>query len=507
MTRIPVRRALVSVWDKTGVVDLVRRLVAAGAEIVSSGGTAQALVAAGLPVTEVADVTGAPEMLGGRVKTLHPHIHGGILADRGVDRHRADLQERGIAPFDLVVVNLYPFETTVADPATTHAEAIEKIDIGGPAMVRAAAKNHAWVGVVTSPDQYGAVADAVDAGGLDEDLRRSLAAAAFFRTAAYDAAIVRWFEGDDTLPRRVVLPMMRHAELRYGENPHQAAAIYRESGAATWWAAAAQLQGKAMSFNNYADTEAAWRLVNDLTDPAAVVVKHTNACGAAACDSVSSAFRKAWDCDPLSGFGGVIALNRPLDAATAELIVANFAEVVVAPEVTTDAAVVMAGKPNVRVLAAPPPDGRDLDLRRVERGLLVQRRDVATPGEWQVVAGPPLTAGLRAELEFAWVVAGHTKSNAVVVANERAAVGVGAGDQSRVGAAERALARAGERSRGAVAASDAFLPFRDGLDVLADAGIVALVEPGGSMRDHEVIGAAEERGMTLVFTGRRHFRH
>ncbi len=374
-------------------------------------------------------------------------------------------------------------------------------------MIRAAAKNHAWVGVVTSPGQYGAVADAVDAGGLDDDLRRSLAAAAFFRTAAYDAAIVRWFEGDDTLPRRMVLPMMRHAELRYGENPHQAAAIYRESGAATWWAAAAQLQGKAMSFNNYADTEAAWRLVNDLTDPAAVVVKHTNACGAAACDSVSSAFRKAWDCDPLSAFGGVIALNRPLDAATAELIVANFAEVVVAPEVTPEAAVLMAGKQNLRVLAAPPPDGRDLDLRRVERGLLVQRRDVATPGEWQVVAGPPLTAGLRAELEFAWVVAGHTKSNAVVVANERAAVGVGAGDQSRVGAAERALARAGERSRGAVAASDAFLPFRDGLDVLADAGIVALVEPGGSMRDDEVIGAAEERGMTLVFTGRRHFRH
>jgi phosphoribosylaminoimidazolecarboxamide formyltransferase/IMP cyclohydrolase len=515
MSRIPVRRALLSASDKTGLIALAKRLGAAGVELVSSGGTARALAEAGLAVTGVAEVTGAPEMLGGRVKTLHPAIHGGILADLGLDEHRADLDARGIEPFQLVVVNLYPFERTVAAEGTTHAEAVEQIDIGGPTMVRAAAKNHAWVGTVTSPDQYDDVAAAVETGGLGDEMRRSLAAAAFFHTAAYDAAIVRWFERGDDLPERMVIPLERHDTLRYGENPHQAAAVYSRSGSNPWWRRAEQLQGKAMSFNNYADAEAAWRLAASFAEPAAVVVKHTNACGAAVCDTAASAFRKAWDCDPLSAFGGVIAVNRPIDQVTAEAIIANFAEVVIAPSIEEAALPVLATKKNLRVLAAPEPSDTDFDLRRIDHGLLVQDRDrvrthereTALPEGWSVVAGDSPTAGLLADLEFAWTVAAHTKSNAIVIANNRAAVGVGAGDQSRVGAAERAIARAGDRARGGVAASDAFLPFRDGLDTLAGRGVVALIEPGGSRRDDEVVEAATEHGMTLIFTGRRHFRH
>jgi phosphoribosylaminoimidazolecarboxamide formyltransferase/IMP cyclohydrolase len=512
VTSVPVQRALVSVSDKTGLVTFATTLIEAGVEIVSSGGTAAALREAGLPVTAVADVTGAPEILGGRVKTLHPHIHGGILADPSNVDHRADLDRHAITPFQLVVTNLYPFEQTVADPDVTPAEAVEQIDIGGPAMVRAAAKNHRYVGVVTDPAQYDEVGAAITSGGLDGDLRLRLAQAAFFRTAAYDAAIVGWLEGDG-LPDRLVLPLERWAALRYGENPHQGAAAFRVSGARPWWTEARQLQGKDMSFNNYADAEAAWRLVTDLRDPAAVIVKHTNACGAAACDTLPSAFAKAWECDPLSAFGGVVAFNRPLDVATARALAENFVEVVVAPQVGPEAAQILGSKRNLRVLVAPMPHSRDLDMRRVEDGLLVQQRDRPAPegpspsAHWSVVAGEPLRAGLAAELEFAWTVAAHTKSNAIVISRDRAAVGVGAGDQSRVGAAERAVVRAGERTQGGVAASDAFLPFRDGLDTLAAAGVVAVVEPGGSRRDDEVIAAAEEHGITLVFTGMRHFRH
>jgi phosphoribosylaminoimidazolecarboxamide formyltransferase/IMP cyclohydrolase len=507
---------LLSVWDKRGLVPFAKRLTAGGVELVSSGGTARALLEAGISVTAVADITQAPEMLGGRIKTLHPNIHGGILADLGDPEHRADLEARGIAPFELVVVNLYPFEQTVAATGTTHEEAIEQIDIGGPTMVRAAAKNHAWVGIVTSPDQYDEIAVAVESGGLDDDVRRRLAADAFFHTAAYDAAIVRWFEEREApLPARLVLPLERRDELRYGENPHQSAAVYSEVGAAPWWLTARQLQGKAMSFNNYADAEAAWRLVSSFEAPGAVVVKHTNACGAALCDSIAGAFRQAWDCDPLSAFGGVIGLNRAIDVDTAAAVTANFAEVVVAPGVLDGAVPILAAKSNLRVLVADQPRNTDLDMRRVEDGLLVQvrdpvathERDTALPEGWEVVAGPDPNAGLLADLEFSWTVAAHTKSNAIVIVNNRAAVGVGAGDQSRVGAAERALVRAGDRAVGGVAASDAFLPFRDGLDTLAAGGVVALIEPGGSRRDDEVIAAATEHGMTLVFTGRRHFRH
>lgn len=508
MSRVPVRRALISVYDKTDLVPFVSKLVAAGAEIVSSGGTARVLEEAGLVVTRVADVTGSPEILGGRVKTLHPKIHGGILADPSDGEHQADLEHHGVEAFQLVVVNLYPFEASVALDNVTDRQAIENIDIGGPAMIRAAAKNHAHVGVVTSPAQYAGVVAAVEKGGLDGELRRELARAAFYRTAAYDAAILRWLEPDE-LPARLVLPLERRRVLRYGENPHQTAAAYREAGEDGWWTSAAQLQGKEMSFNNYVDTEAAWRLVWEFEDPAAVVVKHTNASGVAVADSLLEALGAAWDCDPLSAFGSVVSLNRPLDRPTAEAIGEVFVEVVIAPEVTQAAVDTLAGKKNLRVLVAPAPHPGGIDLRRLDGGFVAQTRDGITegPDDWRVMTSRPPTPDEWSDLELAWVVAAHTKSNAVIIARDGAAVGVGAGDQSRVGAAERAVARAGERAVGAVAASDAFFPFRDGLDLLAGAGVKAVIEPGGSIRDEEVIVAADQAGIALVFTGRRHFRH
>lgn len=508
MTRVPISRALISVSDKTGLIPLARSLVAAGTEIVSSGGTARALQEAGVEVTGVADVTGSPEILGGRVKTLHPKIHGGILADPSQKDHREDLERHGLIPFQLVVVNLYPFEATVALDDVTDRQAIENIDIGGPAMIRAAAKNHAHVGVVTSPDQYDEVIAAVEEGGLDDELRRELARAAFYRTAAYDAAILRWLEPDE-LPARLVLPLERRQILRYGENPHQTAAAYRQAGEDGWWTSAVQLQGKEMSFNNYVDTEAAWRLAWEFGEPAAVVVKHTNASGVAVADSLVEAFGAAWECDPLSAFGSVVSLNRPLDAPTAEAIGEVFIEVVIAPEVTPVAVEALAGKKNLRVLQAPAPHPGGIDLRRLDGGFLAQTRDGIGegPDDWQVMTSRRPTAAEWSDLELAWVVAAHTKSNAVIIARDGAAVGVGAGDQSRVGAAERAVVRAGDRAVGAAAASDAFFPFRDGIDTLADAGVRAVVEPGGSKRDEEVIVAAEQHGIALVFTGRRHFRH
>jgi phosphoribosylaminoimidazolecarboxamide formyltransferase/IMP cyclohydrolase len=505
---------LISVADKRGLVDFATRLHGAGIEIVSSGGTHKTLSEAGIPVTPVAEVTGAAEMLGGRVKTLHPSIHGGILADLGNPGHVADLDERAIAPFQLVVVNLYPFESTVGRSDATESEAIEQIDIGGPTLIRAAAKNHAWVGVVISPKQYEQVAIAVENGGLDAELRRKLAAEAFFRTAAYDAAIVTWMGRHDALPPHLVVPLERKAELRYGENPHQAAAIYAERAGLGWWAAARQLQGKEMSFNNYADAEAAWRLVRAFPGPAAVIVKHTNACGVARGETLEQAFEAAWACDPVSAFGSVVAFNRVLDAATAQNVADRFVEVVIAPTVDTAAVDTLSEKKNLRVLEAPAADGHDLDMRRIEDGLLIQQRDVVAAGEgtqlpadWKLVSARSPRPTEIADLVLAWAVAAHTKSNAIVIAKNLAAIGIGAGDQSRVGAAERALAKADTRAAGAVAASDAFFPFRDGVDALAAAGVRAIVEPGGSRRDDEVIAAADEHDLTLVFTGRRHFKH
>ena len=500
LSRIVVKRALISVYDKTGLVRFAERLAAAGVEIVSSGGTAVALTVAGVGVNTVAEVTGAPEMLGGRVKTLHPSIHGAILARTDDESDLADLKANGIEPFQLVVVSLYPFRETLATPGVTESEIIEKIDIGGPTMIRAAAKNHRYVGVVTSADQYDRVAGAIEEGGLDDDLRQALAAEAFFHTASYDAAIVGWIGPDRVLPLRHV------ADLRYGENPHQPGSIYVEDGTGPWWSGARQIQGKEMSFNNYVDAEAAWRLVSD-REGSVAIIKHTNACGAAYGEDVADTFERAWACDPLSAFGGVIGINGTLDATTAKSIADKFVEVVVCSAVEDEAREVLGPKENLRLLEAVAPGGDDPDLRRVESGVLIQERDTAVGEVWEVVSERQPSEVERSELEFAWTVAMHTKSNAIVLVKDQAAVGVGAGDQSRVGAAERAVARAGERSAGAVGASDAFFPFRDGLDVLARSGVTAVVEPGGSRNDQELIEAANEHGMALVFAGRRHFKH
>jgi len=505
MNRLPITRALISVSDKAGLVEFAWRLHGAGIEIVSSGGTASALSEAGISVTEVADVTGAPEMLGGRVKTLHPAIHAGILGDLGDTTHLAELADRGIEPFGLVVVNLYPFEASVAAGAPD-TEIIESIDIGGPTLIRAAAKNHAWVATVVSPDRYHEIADAVDRGGTTATMRETLAREAFFRTAQYDAAIVNWFEADGG--DRLAIALSKVSDARYGENPHQPAALYATGVSEGWWAAADLVQGKEMSFNNYADADAAWRLTNDLPVGSAAIVKHMNACGAAIGESMHEAFRKAWACDPLSAFGGVVALNGPLDEATALEISRYFVEVVIAPSISAEARAVLARKKSLRVLLAAAPSSHDLNVRTIDDGFLVQTRDSVQAGTegWEARSRQPTTDELH-NLGLAWVVVAHTKSNAIVVVRNGAAVGVGAGDQSRVGAAERALVKAGDRSAGAVAASDGFFPFRDGLDVLAAAGITAIVEPGGSIRDDEVIAAAQEHDVAIMFTHRRHFRH
>jgi phosphoribosylaminoimidazolecarboxamide formyltransferase/IMP cyclohydrolase len=441
------------------------------------------------------------------VKTLHPSIHGGILADPHDETHRLDLEHHALDTFQLVVVNLYPFEETVA-AGRSDREVIDSIDIGGPALVRAAAKNHAHVAVVTSPEQYNDVIEAIERGELSGEQRLELARAAFYRTGSYDAAILRWFE-EGELPARMVLALERISTLRYGENPHQAGAAYRQAGEVGWWVGAQQLQGAAMSFNNYADAEAAWRLVWEFEEPAAVVVKHTNATGVAVADSTGGAFEAAWDCDPLAAFGGVVALNRPLDVETAEAMTEVFLEVVVVPSVMPGARDLLAGRKKLRILRAAAPHPGGLDLRRLDGGFLAQVRDTISEGshDWRVMTARPPTEAEWSDLELAWVVAAHTKSNAVVVVRDGAAAGIGAGDQSRVGAARRAVARAGKRAVGGVAASDAFFPFRDGIDVLAEAGVRAVVQPGGSRRDEEVIVAAEQQGLALVFTGRRHFRH
>jgi phosphoribosylaminoimidazolecarboxamide formyltransferase / IMP cyclohydrolase len=498
---LPVERALISVYDTTGLIPFARRLVGAGVEIIASGGTAIVLGEGGIPVTTVSEKTGFPEILGGRVKTMHPKILGAILGRADQEDDQEDLREHGIAPIQLVVANLYPFRETASAPGVAESEIIEQIDIGGPAMVRAAAKNHAFVGVVTVPSQYGEVAEKVESGGLDSELRRSLAAEAFFHTAAYDAAIAGW------MGNNLVLPLRRFSTMRYGENPHQKAALYLEAEASPWWLTATHHQGKEMSLNNYMDSEAAWRLANDLPAPAVVVVKHTNPCGAASGGSVSNAFAEAWGGDPLAAFGGVIGINGRLDEPTASAIAERFVEVVIAGSADEAALERLAPRKNLRVIIARPPTGTDHDLRRVEGGFLVQDRDAISTEGWEVVSKREPTAEERASLEFAWVVAAHTKSNAIVLASRQKAVGVAAGDQSRVGAAERAVAKAGPRAQGAVAASDAFFPFRDGLDVLADAGVSAVAQPGGSRNDPEIIASADEHGLALMLTGRRHFRH
>ncbi len=498
--------ALLSVYDKTGIVDLAAGLQAAGWRIVSSGGTAKAVADAGIAVTDLAELTGLPAILDHRVVTLHPKVHGGLLADPTNPQHQDDMAAHGIEAIDLVVVNLYPF---------TERPSIELIDIGGPAMVRAAAKNHAHVGVVVDPVDYRVVLDEVAAKGtLSAATRRRLARDAFAAIAAYDAAIANWFDDVDAseehaLPAGLHLSMDRAQTLRYGENPHQQGARYRIAGATSWWDSAVQHNGKELSYLNLYDTEAAWKLVHRFDEPACVIVKHANPCGVAVAADVETAYVRANACDPVSAFGGIVALNQRVTAALATQLAPVFTEVVVAPSFEPEALEIFAKKANLRVLEAAPPKGAALDMRSIDGGLLVQQVDTVTPrgDTWRVVTVASPTAEQWADLEFAWQVCSVVSSNAIVLAKDRQAYGIGAGQQNRVDSAEIASRRAAGRAGGGVCASDAFFPFRDGLDTVAAAGVTAIVQPGGSVRDDEAIAAADEHGIAMVFTGERHFRH
>ncbi|MET0325010.1 MAG: bifunctional phosphoribosylaminoimidazolecarboxamide formyltransferase/IMP cyclohydrolase [Ilumatobacteraceae bacterium] len=509
--------ALLSVYDKAGIADLARGLHELGWTLLSSGGTARVIAEAGLPVTDVAEITGLPAILGHRVVTLHPKVHGGILADPDDPDHRRDLEDHDITPISLVVVNLYPF---ASDPG------IDLIDIGGPAMVRAAAKNHAHVGVVVDPADYEPVLAELRRGGrLSAATRRRLATAAFARTAAYDAEIVAWLEGapaadattvtdavDDAtllLPATLDLRLERVQDLRYGENPHQVAARYRRVGASGWWDTMVQHGGKELSFLNLFDAEAAWRLVQRFSEPACVIVKHANPCGVAVDADITVAYERAHACDPVSAFGGIVALNRPMPLAAAKALAPVFTEVVVAPGYDDDALATLTAKPNLRVLTAQPPGPPVLDVRPVDGGLLVQQPDPVSTDRsaWWVVSATQPTEAQWDDLQFAWTVCAAVSSNAIVFAKDRQAFGIGAGQQNRVDSARIAAERAGDRAAGGVCASDAHFGFRAGVDVGAAAGITAIIQPGGSIRDAEVIEAADEHGMAMVFTGMRHFRH
>lgn len=515
-----IARALISVSDKTGLVEFCQGLVALGVELLSSGGTAKTLAEHGIAATEVSSYTGFPELMGGRIKTLHPRVHGGILGRRGIDE--AVMAEHGIRPIDLVVVNLYPFEATVARPGCTLAEAVENIDIGGPALIRAAAKNHAAVGVVVDPADYPEVLRMLQAeGGLPEAMRLSLATKAFRHTGAYDAAIAAYLDAlaePATFPDPLLLRLQRSYDLRYGENPHQSAAFYVESSAGPGTIAAARvIQGKTLSYNNLADADAALECVKVFPErPTVVIVKHANPCGVAEAESLSAAYERAHATDPTSAFGGIIACNRELDAATARAIIERqFVEVILAPRIHADALPILASKPNVRVLEIgewPKQPVPHWDLKRLSGGLLVQQRDVEPLGTepLKVVTRRQPTAAEHRDLLFAWKVAMFVKSNAIVYAKDQQTIGIGAGQTSRVHSARIAAIKAAEVGlplTGSVVASDAFFPFRDGLDAAAQVGVTAVIQPGGSVRDAEVIAAADEQGLAMVFTGMRHFRH
>ncbi|MEU3461505.1 bifunctional phosphoribosylaminoimidazolecarboxamide formyltransferase/IMP cyclohydrolase [Streptomyces sp. NPDC006733] len=515
-TKRPIRRALVSVYDKTGLEELARGLHEAGVELVSTGSTAARIAAAGVPVTPVQDVTGFPECLDGRVKTLHPKLHAGILADLRLEDHQRQLAELDIKPFELVVVNLYPFKETVASGASPD-ECVEQIDIGGPSMVRAAAKNHPSVAVVTSPERYADVIAAVQGGGFDLAGRKRLAAEAFAHTASYDLAVASWFAAeyaadDSPFPDFTGVSLTRQHVLRYGENPHQAAALYSD-GSGKGLAGAEQLHGKEMSYNNYTDTEAARRAAYDHAEPCVAIIKHANPCGIAVGADVAEAHRKAHACDPLSAFGGVIAVNRPVSVELAEQVAEIFTEVIVAPAYEDGAVEVLARKKNIRVLrCADAPAGAG-ELRPIEGGALVQVKDLLQaegddPADWTLATGEALDADELADLAFAWRACRAVKSNAILLAKGGASVGVGMGQVNRVDSAKLAVERAGEeRARGSYAASDAFFPFPDGLEILLAAGVKAVVQPGGSVRDELVVEAAKKAGVTMYLTGTRHFFH
>lgn len=520
---LPVRRALLSVSDKTGLIELAQALTAAGAEILSTGGSARTLRNAGIPVTEVSDHTGFPEILDGRVKTLVPQIHGGILGRRDLPEHQAQMEAHNIAPIDLVAVNLYPFEATVASGAAP-ADCIENIDIGGPALIRAAAKNHAHVIVLTDPAQYPDIISALSNGGTTLPARRALAGAAYARTATYDAAIASWFarQDNDLLPERFTLAGRRLESLRYGENPHQKAAFYSDGSNRPGVGTATQIQGKALSYNNLNDTDAAFEAVAEFDAPSVVIVKHANPCGVASAASLADAWDAALRCDPVSAFGGIVALNRTLDEETAARIATIFTEVIVAPGASEEARALLTRKKNLRLLLTgklPDPSEGGVVVRSVAGGFLAQTRDNGriTPADLKVVTSRAPTETEMQDLLFAFRVAKHVKSNAIVYAKNGATVGIGAGQMSRVDSARiavsksleaaRALGQTEPLTRGSVAASDAFFPFADGLETIVDAGATAVIQPGGSIRDEEVIAAADKAGIAMVFTGMRHFRH
>ena len=519
MSKIAIRRALISVYDKTGLDELARGLHEAGVEIVSTGSTAARIRDLGIPVTPVHEVTGFPEILGGRVKTLHPHIHAGLLADQADPEHVATIEGLGIAPIQLLVANLYPFVDTVRSGATPQ-QIIEQIDIGGPAMVRASAKNHGSVAVVTQPVRYQEVLAAVRVGGFDLAARQRLALLAFRYTAMYDIAVASWLgsfvapdDDGSRFPGWVAASWERAAILRYGENPHQRAALYISHDGPPGLAQAEQLCGKDMSYNNYVDADAARRAAYDFGEPCVAIIKHTNPCGIAVGSDVAEAHRKAHACDPVSAYGGVIAANRPVSVAMARQVAEVFTEVVVAPSYEDEAVEVLNAKKNLRLLvAAPRPEGPGIELRPISGGLLMQgadRIDAAgdDPGSWTLATGDPVDDATLGELAFAWRAVRAVKSNAILLAAHGATVGIGMGQVNRVDSCRLAVARAGDRASGAVAASDAFFPFADGLQVLLDAGIRAVVQPGGSVRDAEVITAAASAGVPLYLTGTRHFAH
>ena len=518
MQRQPIRRALVSVWDKAGLVPVGRALADAGVEIVSTGSTAARLAEAGIPVTEVSSITGFPEALDGRVKTLHPVVHAGILADRRLESHRDQLDELGIAAFDLVVSNLYPFAATVASGAAPD-EVIEQIDIGGPSMVRGAAKNHASVAIVTSPAQYPALLDALAAGGFTLAERARLAADAFVHTATYDVAVASWMgnvvtdtSDGDGFPAWVGATWDKVASLRYGENAHQRAAVYRNGYRPGGLPEAVQLHGKQMSYNNYVDADAARRAAYDFADPAVAIIKHANPCGIAVGHDVAEAHRLAHATDPLSAFGGVIAANREVSLEMAEQVAEIFTEVIVAPSYADGAVEVLSRKKGIRVLVCAPARNTGLESRDIDGGMLLQAVDALdAPGDhlanWTLVAGEPADEATARDLVFAWKACRSVKSNAILLADGGASVGIGMGQVNRVDSCRLAVARAGERAAGSVAASDAFFPFADGPQILIGAGVRAIVQPGGSVRDQDTIDACQAAGVTMYVTGTRHFFH
>ena len=507
--RKSLRRALISVYDKTRLLEIGQILNEAGIEILSTGSTAANLATSGIPVTEVSAYTGFPEIMGGRVKTLHPRVHSGILADQNNPQHMAAIAELNIDAFDLVIINLYPFAETIASGAD-FAQCIEQIDIGGPSMLRGAAKNHGSVAVISQTSQYDALIDAVKAGGFSLTERRALALDAFRTTAEYDLTIATWLGRSDELPEWFGHIYQRESSLRYGENPHQKAAIY--SGGAVGIVDAVQLHGKEMSFNNYTDADAAWRAALDHAEPCVAIIKHANPCGIATADNIANAHRKAHDCDPVSAFGGVVAANREVTLEMASQLSEIFTEVVIAPSYEEGAVELLAKKPSIRILQCSVSIISAIEMRPVSGGILLQEMDLInasgdSPENWKQVSGEPVSESTIKELEFAWRSVRAVKSNAILLSSNGASVGIGMGQVNRVDSARLAVARAGDRVKGSVAASDAFFPFADGLQILIDAGISAVVQPGGSVRDEEVIAAAQSAGVAMFFTGTRHFSH